>query len=169
MKSTKERNDSMKRTKTSSILTATAAVAGLAMGASIAMAAHPPIQLFTYEEVATQYMGPKNPANPFAGPVQQMPVMVGANPSNPMQGMPYSPKQTCTGGGNLSCHSDGNTVGLKPYSKLADHAFHSQMGENEWMDNNSASNMSFIDNNGIQTGLNPQKPWLQSHGHNGKW
>ena len=22
---------------------------------------------------------------------------------------------------------------------------------------------------GTQTGLNPQKPWLQSHGHNGKW
>lgn len=141
----------MKRTKKSSLLTGVAAVAGLTMGASIAMAAHPQIQLFTYEEVAQQYG------------MQAMPVMV-----DPVtkQGMPYSPKQTCTGGGNLSCHSTGNTVGLKSYSDLADHAFHSALGYNEWMDN---SDSGLFMENGMQTGLNPQKPWLQSHGHNGKW
>lgn len=145
----------MKRTKTSSLLTVTAAVAGVAMGAGIALAAHPPIQLYTYEEVAQQFGQ------------AAMPVQVGANPLNPMQGMPYSPKQTCTGGGTTACHG-----GYAGYSKLADHAFHAQLGYNEWMDNDPSG--SFIGNgslvpNGTQTGLNPQKPWLQSHGHNGKW
>jgi len=148
------------RIKTS-LLVSASAVAGLAMGAGIAMATHPPIQLYTYEEIAQQYTG---------GNV--MPVM--ASRVN-YQGMPYSPKQTCGLGG---CH-DGTTVQtgatlsakyqgqvLKSYSDLADHAFHATLGFNEWMDN---SNSGLFIEGGKQTGLNPQKPWLQSHGHNGKW
>lgn len=153
-----------------SLLVSAASIAGLAMGASIALAAHPPIQLFTYEEVARQMNGPAltfdgsgNPTNLTAPASQPMPVMVN-RVSN--QGMPYSPKQTCTGGGNLSCHTTGNTVNLKSYADLADHAFHSALGYNEWMDNSDSG--MFIEG-GRQTGLNPQKPWLQSHGHNGKW
>jgi hypothetical protein len=160
----------MKRTKKSSLLTVTAAAAGLAMGATIAMAAHPPIPLYTYEEVATQFFGPADPTGPMGPlgpPAMQMPVMV--DPVS-KQGMPYSPKQTCTGGGLVSCHG-----GYAGYTKLADHAFHASLGYNEWMDNDPTG--LFIGNgapgslvpNGTQTGLNPQKPWLQSHGHNGKW
>jgi hypothetical protein len=148
----------MKRTTKSSLLTVTAAVAGLAMGAGMALAStHPAIQLFTYEEVAQQYGMPA------------MPVMVDQN----HQGFPYSPKQTCMGGGNLSCHTPGNTAGLKSYDDLSKHAFHASLGFNEWMDNDQSG--LFIGDGtgdtpaGVQTGLNPQKPWLQSHGHNGKW
>lgn len=146
-----------------SLLVSAASIAGLAMGASIALAAHPPIQLFTYEEVAAQMNGTVDPLNPFSAPVAPMPVMV--NRVN-NQGMPYSPKQTCTGGGNLSCHTTGNTANLKSYADMADNAFHSALGYNEWMDN---SDSGLFSEGGIQTGLNPQKPWLQSHGHNGKW
>jgi hypothetical protein len=135
-----------------SLLAGVSALAGLTMGGGMARAAtHPAIQLFTYEEVAQQYG------------MKAMPVMV---ENSHKQGMPYSPKQTCTGGGNMSCHSDGNTVGLKSYSDLANHAFHSALGYNEWMDN---SDSGLFMENGKQTGLNPQKPWLQSHAHNGKW
>lgn len=147
----------MKRTKKSSLLTATAAVAGVAMGAGIAFA-HPAIQLFTYEEVAQQYGQ------------AAMPVMV--DPTT-HQGFPYSPKQTCMGGGSLGCHTPGNTAGLKSYDDLSKHAFHASLGFNEWMDNDQ-SGLFIGDGTGVtpagtQTGLNPQKPWLQSHGHNGKW
>ena len=139
-----------------SLLAGVSALAGLAMGGGVAKAAtHPPIPLLTYEEIAQQYGQPA------------MPVMV--DPVS-KQGMPYSPKQTCMGmpgaNGTNNCHSNGNTAGLKSYSDLAEHAFHATLGINEWMDN-SASGL-FIED-GIQTGLNPQKPWLQSHGHNGKW
>lgn len=157
----------MKRTKKSSLLTAAAAVAGVAMGAGIAMAAHPDIMLFTYEEVARQMTGPAlltDGSNFTAPPNMQMPVLV--DPAS-KQGMPYSPKQTCMGGGNLSCHTPGNTVGLKSFAEISEHAFHASLGYNEWMDNSDSG--LFVDENGKQTGLNPQKPWLQSHGHNGKW
>lgn len=144
-----------------SLLAGVSALAGLAMGAGIAQAAHPPIQLKTYEEIGQQF-----------GMGNSMPVMV-----DPVtkQGMPYSPKQTC---GATLCH-DGLTVQnadtvsskylgkvLRSYRELADHAYHAALGINEWMDN-SVSGL-FIED-GKQTGLNPQKPWLQSHGHNGKW
>lgn len=160
----------MKRTKKSSLLTVAAAVSGVAMGAGIALAAHPPIQLFTYEEVARQMNGPAltrdvngNPTNLTAPASQPMPVMVDATSK---MGMPYSPKQTCMGGGNLSCHTPGNTVNLKSFTEISEHAFHAALGYNEWMDN---SDSGLFKEDGTQTGLNPQKPWLQSHGHNGKW
>lgn len=156
----------MKKSRKTSLLVSASAVAGLAMGAGIAMAAHPPIPLYTYEEVATQMNGPSDPQNPFSAPVAQMPVMVDATKK---QGFPYSPKQTCSGAGNASCHN---------YSNISKHAYHATLGFNEWMDNDPSGLFISPDthvvngatiNAGVQTGLNPQKPWLQSHGHNGKW
>jgi len=154
----KEQNMKKLRIKTS-LLVSVSTVAGLAMGASIAMASHPAIQLFTYEEVATQFGQ------------QALPVMA-SRLNN--QGMPYSPKATCTGGGVQTgvCHADNNTTPMtngKPmvgYTAMSDHAFHAALGFNEWMDNSDKA-LFMVD--GKQTGLNPQKPWLQSHGHNGKW
>ena len=134
-----------------SLLAGASALAGLSMGGGIARAAHPPIQLYTYEEIAQQYGQPA------------MPVMVDATSK---QGMPYSPKQTCMGGGSMSCHTTGNTVGLKSYDDMSKNAYHASLGLAEWMDN---SDTGLFMENGKQTGLNPQKPWLQSHGHNGKW
>jgi hypothetical protein len=144
----------MKRTRKSSLLIGCTAVAGIAMGAGMAMA-HPQVPLYTYEEVAQQYGMPA------------MPVMA-SRVNN--QGFPYSPKQTCTGGGNMACHG-----GYAGYDNLSKHAFHSALGWNEWMDNDPSGR--FIGDGspdslvarGTQTGLNAQKPWLQSHGHNGKW
>ena len=147
-----------------SLLVSAAAVAGLAIGATVAMAAHQPIQLFTYEEVAAQMQGTVNPANPFSTPRAPQPVLINRVTN---QGMPYSPKQTCTGAGMLgNCHSTGNSAGLKSYDDMANKSFHSSLGYNEWMDNSDTG--LFMEGN-KQTGLNPQKPWLQSHGHNGKW
>ncbi|QXE90971.1 cytochrome C [Geomonas subterranea] len=154
----------MKRTKkTSSLLTVTAAVAGVAMGASIAMAAHPPIQLYTYEEVAQQMGFPKAP------------VMVDRVTK---QGMPYSPKQTCFGDqGTTACHGNaaaGNSKLAKSYDDLSKHAYHAALGFNEWMDNSkgglfvSTGDADLLPK-GTQTGLAANKPWVQSHGHNGKW
>src|SRR6266567_805720 len=144
------------RIKTS-LLVSASAVAGLAMGAGIAMATHPPIQLYTYEEVANQ-MG-----FPAAA------VMVDATSKS---GMPYSPKQTCFGAAvktqpngpypaGTKCHGDdASDPKLKAgYSDLADHAFHAALGYGEWMDNSTSG--LFVQG-GKQTGLNPQKPWLQS-------
>ena len=166
--------------KTSHLVSASA-VAGLAMGASIALAAHPPIQLYTYEEVAAQYLGgtygPMNPAGTINAP-GKLPVMIANSkyPASPgyMQGMPYSPKQTCFGdqvqnGLTVACHGNtgsSNTKIQKTYNDLSQHAFHSMMGRNEMMDN-SVSGL-FMEN-GKQTGLNPQKPWVQNHGMDGKW
>lgn len=145
----------MKKLRKTSLLVSAAATAGLAMGAGIAFAAHPPVPLYTYEEVAAQYGQPA------------MPVMV--DPTK-HQGFPYSPKQTCSTAtpgvnSNFACHN---------YSNIAKHAYHSALGFNEWMDNDPSG--LFIGDgstggvaDGIQTGLSPQKPWLQSHGHNGKW
>ena len=134
-----------------SLLAGASALAGLSMGGGMARAAHPPITLYTYEEVAQQYG------------MEAMPVMV--DPTS-KQGMPYSPKQTCMGGNNTACHTPGNTVGLKTYFDMSENAYHASLGLPEWMDN---SDTGLFMENGVQTGLNPQKPWLQSHGHNGKW
>ncbi|QWV92406.1 cytochrome C [Geomonas oryzisoli] len=154
----------MKRTKkTSSLLTVTAAVAGVTMGASIAMAAHPPIQLYTYEEVAQQMGFPKAP------------VMVDRVTK---QGMPYSPKQTCFGDQNgVACHGNtaaGNSKLAKSYDDLSKHAYHAALGFNEWMDNSKgglfvSTGTDDLVPKGTQTGLASNKPWVQSHGHNGKW
>ncbi len=159
----------MKRTrKTSSLLTVTAAVAGVTMGATLAMAAHPPIQLYTYEEVAQQMGFPKAP------------VMVDRVTK---QGMPYSPKQTCFGGQQqadgsiMACHGttdSGNSKLAKSYDDLSKHAYHAALGFNEWMDNSQggrfvSSGPADLVPAGTQTGLAANKPWVQSHGHNGKW
>lgn len=158
------------------LLTVAAAVVGVGMGASVARATHPPIKLNTYEEVANQF------GLPGMG-VPAMPVLVNfpLYPTNPMMGMPYSPKQTC---GAAQCHDGKSRQGidtpyatdandkfhgkvLKGYDEIAQHAFHGAMGSNEIMDNDPSG--YFVTASGKQTGLNPQKPWLQSHGHIGKW
>lgn len=95
-----------KRKPTGPLIVASMTAAGLAVGAGIALGAHPvPIQLKTFEEVAAQYGAPV------------MPVMV-----DPVtkKGFPYSPKQTCGG-----CHD---------YNSISDHAFHSAQGRSEWVD-----------------------------------
>jgi hypothetical protein len=167
----------MKRTKPSSLLAAAAAVAGVAMGAGLALADvnHPPVTLYTYEEVAQQMGFPAAP------------VMIN---NVTKQGMPYSPKQTCFGNGmnnqGVQCHGDNasNPKLAKNYDALSKHAFHSSLGINEWMDNDPSGRLISPDQHdlttgagstpvtiyaGQQTGLAANKPWLQSHGHNGKW
>jgi hypothetical protein len=143
------------RTKTS-LLVSASAIAGVAMGAGIALAAHPPVTLYTYEEVAQQMGFPAAP------------VMV---KNDNKQGLPYSPKQTCFGSkdGVTKCHGDdpSNPLLKAKYSDLSEHAFHSALGFNEWMDNSTDGRLTTVD--GVQTGLAANKPWVQSHGHNGKW
>ncbi|MCM2356894.1 MAG: cytochrome C [Geobacteraceae bacterium] len=143
------------RIKTS-LLVSAASVTGLALGAGIALAAHPPIQLYTYEEVAQQMGFPAAP------------VIVDKTTK---QGLPYSPKQTCFGskdGGATKCHGDdpANPKLKANYNDLAEHAFHAELGFGQWMDNSASGRLV---NAGVQTGLALNKPWVQSHGHNGKW
>ncbi|NTV50408.1 MAG: cytochrome C [Geobacteraceae bacterium] len=91
-------------------LTATAA-ASLVLSAGISFAAHPPVTLYTYEEIGMQMAG--------GAPV---PVQVDAAG----KGMPYSPKATC---GTAACHGPNST-----YDKISDHSFHSAQGRNEFPD-----------------------------------
>jgi hypothetical protein len=132
---------------------------GLSLGTSFA--AHPPIELKTYDEVAIQYGVPyTTDASGNKVPMGPMPVMVGGNPQNPMEGFPYSPKATCG-----SCHN-GVTIApssgkpLKSYEALADHSFHSALGTNEWNDSPTG---------GFDTTVNRQKPWMQTKAMWGKW
>lgn len=148
-----------KLTTKTSLLVSASAIAGVAMGAGIALAAHPPIQLYTYEEVAQQMGFPVAP------------VIVDKTSK---QGLPYSPKQTCFNGGGkyaagTKCHGDdaSNPKLKASYTDLSEHAFHAALGFQEWMDNTDSGR--FIDASGKQTGLALNKPWVQSHGHNGKW
>lgn len=99
----------MKRKRNQQLIVATATAAGLAIGASIALAAHPPVQLYTFEEVAAQHGMQKMPV--FVDPVTK-------------QGFPYSPKQTC-GSDTANCHD---------YNKISKHAFHSAQGMNQYTD-----------------------------------
>ncbi|WP_243372498.1 hypothetical protein [Geotalea sp. SG265] len=134
---------------------------GLWLTMGTGLAAHPPIELKTYDEVAVQYGVPyTTDAKGNKVPTGPMPVIVGGNPQNPMQGFPYSPKATCG-----SCHN-GTTVApstgkvLKSYEALADHAFHSALGANEWNDSPTG---------GFDTTVNRQKPWNQTKAMWGKW
>ena len=123
-----------------SILTAAFALVGVALGAGIAYAAHPaPVILKTYEELATQFGQ------------QQLPVQV--DPQS-KKGFPYSPKQTC---GTANCHD---------YDKIADHAFHSALGRNEWKD--TIANGSTISHDGAFDS-SKVKPWTQTTAMFGKW
>ncbi|MDD2540044.1 MAG: cytochrome C [Desulfuromonadaceae bacterium] len=95
------------------LLTATVA-AGLVLVAGTSFAAHPPVTLYTFEEIGMQMAGG-----------QPVPVQVDASG----KGMPYSPKATC---GTSGCHSK-NGVDMT-YDKISDHAFHSAQGRNEFPD-----------------------------------
>lgn len=153
----------MKRLKSSlpMMAAAGAVLTGLALSAGTALAAHPPIELKTYDEVAIQFGVPFNvDASGNKVPMGPMPVMVGGNPQNPMEGFPYSPKATCG-----ACHN-GSTIApstgkpLKSYEALADHSFHSALGANEWNDSASGA---------FDAPIIPSKPWVQTKAMWGKW
>jgi hypothetical protein len=129
----------MKRKYNKQLLTAVGAVAGVALGAGMAMAAHKPINLFTYEELAAQFG------------MQKMPVFVDAQG----KGMPYSPKQSC---GTPGMFADGTVSACHDYNNIADHAFHSNQGVSEIKDT-ATGKFSQTKN----------KPWTQSPGMIGKW
>ena len=99
-----------RRSLTRWVLGGALAAAGLTLSAGLAFAAHPPVTLYTYEELAMQYG--LDVANKEKMPVQVDP--------NTLRGFPYSPKQTCGG-----CHE---------YTQISDHAFHAALGMHEWQD-----------------------------------
>lgn len=131
------------------LLTTAAAALGLAMGAGMALAAHPPVTLYTYEEIAQQYG------------MTQMPVQI--DPTS-KQGFPYSPKQSC---GTSGCHD---------YQNISDHTFHSAFGMRELEPTSpTGSNVGRSGGHEYQAGLgtvgfaDKPKPWTQGTGHVGKW
>ena len=129
----------MSRNRVSTLfLTVSSVITMLIMGAGGSFAAHPTVDsqgnpinipVYTFEEIADQFNYPK------------MPVQV--DPTS-MQGMPFSPKQTCGG-----CHD---------YDSISSHAFHSAQGFYEFKD---TADGNF---NTAQA-----KPWTQSGGMFGKW
>jgi hypothetical protein len=138
----------MNRKHNKKLLTAAGAIAGVALGTTLALAAHPPVQLFTYEELSLQFgMDANNDG--IIQPAERMPVMVDANG----KGMPYSPKQSC---GVAGCHIK-NGVDYD-YAKIANHAFHSNQGTSEMWEKPLGK-------------FDPlrNKPWTQSPGMTGKW
>ena len=151
----------MKRKHNKKLLTAVGAVAGVTLGATLALAAHKPINLFTYEELAQQFGQTK------------LPVMVDANG----KGMPYSPKQSC---GTPGFFADGSGTGAcHDYNNISDHAFHSNQGVSEIKDLKAGDDMGKdpLNPTGPNVTLardgqfNPlrNKPFTQSVGMIGKW
>ncbi len=123
------------------LLTATVA-AGLVLVAGTSFAAHPPVTLYTFEEIGMQMAGGA-----------KVPVMVDANG----KGMPYSPKQTC---GTAGCHINKTTGVDQTYDNISDHAFHSAQGRNEYPDS--------LTGDGKFTTAKA-KPWTQATAMVGKW
>ncbi len=107
--------------------------------AALALGTHPPVTLYTYEEIGMQM------ANG-----QKVPVQVDGSG----KGMPYSPKQTC--GSTAGCHVYNGAD--YSYDKISDTAFHSHEGSAEVMDLNGGKLMPGLD-----------KPWVQSTAMIGKW
>jgi hypothetical protein len=135
----------MRRQKPGPLLVAGLTVAGLVVGAGIALAAHKtPIPLMTYEELPAQFGMPQG---------AQMQVQV--DPQS-KKGFPYSPKQTC-GGPNGSCHN---------YTEISDHAFHAAQGRNEFQDQQKNADGTFP---AYGQFANKPKPWTQSTAMVGKW
>ena len=122
------------------------------MGAGLALAAHPDIPLYTYEEVANQ----------FGQPI--MPVALDAD----YKGFPYSPKATC---GN--CHNGTLTRndGYGPITDMAGNPLaeplvsYADMNENTFHANMDAAMLIDAADTSSQAG----KPWTQSTGMAGKW
>lgn len=134
------------------LLSVTAAIGLVIMGAGVALASHPNIPLYTYEEVAQQFGQPMMP--------------VALNVEN--KGFPYSPKQTC---GN--CHN-GSLVrndGQGPITDAAGSAIISplvsfdDMNENTFHADMGAGALINTADTSSQAG----KPWSQSLGMAGKW
>ena len=129
----------MKKQRVKPGLLAAAGAAGVVMAAGIALAAHPPVTLYTFEEIGMQM-----------AQGQKVPVQVDANG----KGMPYSPKQTC---GTTGCHVAKNGLSLT-YDQSSDHSFHSAQGRNEYPD--TANGKFYPTKN---------KPWTQATAMVGKW
>jgi hypothetical protein len=148
----------MKKMRRQKLLVLAGATAVAALGANVAIAAHKPINLFTFEELAMQFGQTK------------LPVAVDANG----KGMPYSPKQSC---GTPGQFADGTANACHDYGKIAGHSFHANQGVSEIKDLKAGDNMG----NDPLTGLpvviardgqfNPirNKPWTTSVGMIGKW
>jgi hypothetical protein len=128
-------------------LTAAVAATVLLGGVGSAQAVHPPVQLFTFEEVATQYG--------MDGMGMPMPVMIMDTTS--MKGMPFSPKMSC-GSNNMNDPMGAN--GCHDYNKTSDHAFHSAQGMFEWKDTADGQFLPITEN---------AKPWTQGTAMYGKW
>jgi len=140
-------NSSMKRL--CMLVTACGAfLGGVALAPTVAKAAHPPVKLKTFEEITEQ-----------VGAMQE-PRIIGANgevrAGAGNQGMPYSPKQTC---GTSGCH-------VQTYDQISDHAFHSAMGRNEWVDIQKNADGSSAP---LGQFANKPKPWTQGTAMYGKW
>lgn len=134
----------MKKMRRQKLLVLAGATAVAALGASVAMAAHKPINLFTYEELAMQFGQTK------------LPVAVDANG----KGMPYSPKQSC---GTPGQFADGTASACHDYGKISSKSFHANQGVSEIVDNLSGQPAAGM----FSTTRN--KPWTQSFGMIGKW
>lgn len=129
----------MKKQRVKPGLVRAATAAGLVLGASIAYAAHPPVKLYTFEEIGMQMAGG-----------QRVPVQVDENG----KGMPYSPKTTC---GTSGCHVAPNGIDLS-YDHISDHSFHAAQGRNEYPD---TADGKFV--------TSKNKPWTQATAMVGKW
>lgn len=167
----------MERKRLRSLLLSVAvSAATLTIGAGGALAAHPDIPLYTYEEIGMQFTPNFDPANPGAlvgtlpnpsAAYNMMPVMVNAQG----KGFPYSPKQTC---GN--CHNgtttrldNGQTItnaagtpivtALVSYDDMTTQAFHAELGAQEWKHDDDSAPLT----------AQPGKPWSSSSGMWGKW
>jgi hypothetical protein len=142
-----------------------AAVAAVALvigaGSALALQSHPPVQLFTYEEIATQYgmdnfQMPDGQGGTMTVPMP-MPVMV--MDQNTMQGMPFSPKMSC-GTNNMNAQNSP-TGACHDYTNISDHAFHSAQGMYQWKDTADGQFPAMSPTN--------FKPWTQSTAMYGKW
>ncbi|GFO64758.1 cytochrome C [Geomonas paludis] len=129
----------MKKQKVKGGLAAASAAASLVLVAGVSFAAHPPVTLYTFEEIGYQMNNG-----------QKVPVQVDATG----KGMPYSPKQTC---GTSGCHTSKNGIDLS-YDHISDHSFHSAQGRNEFPD---TANGKFDPTK--------NKPWTQATAMVGKW
>lgn len=157
-------------------LAVAASAAALTMGAGVAMAAHPDIPLYTYEEIGMQFTPGFDPTNPGAlvgqlpnpnAAYNMMPVFIDANG----KGFPYSPKETCGNchNGTTTRRDNGQaitdaagtpiTTELVSYNDMTTQAFHAELGSQEWKHDDDTYPLT------AQNG----KPWSSSTGMWGKW
>jgi hypothetical protein len=172
-----------------------AAAAVLLFGAGSALAAHPSVPLYTFEEIGMQFTPGFNPANPMAmagmfdgnptdginnGHPQigfmMMPVMI--NEAQGGKGFPYSPKMTCGNchNGTLQRWDNGQPIrnaagtaistALVSYDEMNDETFHVEQGTQEWQHYGDVGNAAEVT---ASMTSQPGKPWSSSNGMWGKW